>query len=45
MRLGKNRYRADDEGWLNEKVCLAIILVATTFLVGIVLLAMMTPEP
>ena len=32
-------------GWLNEKVCLAIIVVALVFLVGLVLLAMMTPEP
>ena len=45
MELWKSRYGGDEDGWLNERACLVIIIVATAFLAGIVLLAMMTPEP
>lgn len=45
MELWKNRYGGDEDGGLNERVCLVIIIVAIVFLAGIVLLAIMTPEP
>lgn len=45
MRLWEKRYGDDEQGWLSERVCLAIILAGIAFLVGIVLLAMLTPEP
>jgi hypothetical protein len=45
MRLWEKRYGDEDQGWLSDRACVAIILAGTAFLVGIVLLAMLTPEP
>jgi hypothetical protein len=45
MQPWKRRYGGDWDGWLSQRACLTIILVASALLVGIVLLAMWTPEP